>query len=100
MEPLKKLGPMIAMSGMTKYTEVNNAADPFCLTGGIKRFNLAPKPRFNAKVWPNVAEAFMELVKKCLEAKSGGYGFEWTGGKHKGIQPDSACAHRDLKYWA
>jgi hypothetical protein len=98
--PLKALGPMMAMGGMTKYTEVNNGADPFCVKGGIKRFKLAGMPRFDATVWPNVAKVFVELVKKCPDAKSGGYGFEWTSGKQKETELDSAWAHRGVKYWA
>jgi hypothetical protein len=100
LEPLKKLGPMMTMGGMTKYTEVNNVVDSFCEKGGIKRFKLAGMPRLDAKVWPNVAEIFVELVKKCPDAKGGGYGFEWTSGKQKEIELDSAWAHRDVKYWA
>ena len=95
--PLKALSPMMAMGGMTKYTEVNNGADPFCIKGGIKRFKLAGMPRFTAAVWPTVAEVFVELVKKCPDAKSGGYGFEWTSGRQKEIELDSAWAHRGVK---
>jgi hypothetical protein len=31
--------------------------------------------------------------------KMGGYGFEWTTGKQKEIELDSAWAHRDLQCW-
>ena len=100
LKPLKALGPMMAMGGMTNYTEVNNGADPFCVKGGIKRFKLAGMPKFEAGVWSNVADVFISLIKKCPDAKSGGYGFEWTSGKQKEIELDSAWAHREVKYWA
>lgn len=98
--PLKALNPIMATGGMTSYTDINNGTEPFCVKGGFKRFNLAGLPSFNAASWPKIAQNFVDLIKACPDAQSGGYGFEFLSGKAKCIEQESAWAHRDVKLWA
>jgi hypothetical protein len=99
LEPFKALSPMMAMGSMVDYTKINDSIDPFTVKGDYKCFNLAGVPRFDPAPWQEIAESFVELTKTFPDMKMGGYGFEWTTGKQKEIELDSAWAHRDLQCW-
>jgi hypothetical protein len=99
LEPIKSLNPMMAMGAMVSYTSVNDGIDPFTVTGDFKRMELAGVPRFDAAPWQGIAESFVQMTKTYPDFKMGGYGFEWTTGKQKKIELDSAWAHRDVKCW-
>ena len=97
--PISSLGPMIADVKREDYTHLNDGIDPFCVKGGFKKFTLQGVEKFSAKPWGEIAEMFVQLTKDCDDIVTGGFAFEFTTGKQKHIELESAWAHRNVKAW-
>lgn len=97
--PIVALNPAMTDAKRVDYTQLNDGIDIFCSKGDFKEFNLKGIPDFNPGAWGAVAQTFDDLTKECGDLVFGGYGFEFTTGKQKHIELDSAWAHRNVKVW-
>lgn len=96
---LLALAPTVADTKREAYNRLNDGMDVFCGKGGYKHFVMYGVSEFSADPWRDIAHVFADLSKECKDMMLGGFAFDFSTGRQKDVELDSAWGHRDVKVW-
>jgi hypothetical protein len=99
---IKALGPFMWDETRVVYSDVNNAYDPYCTTGGFKKHAVAGVPRIpgDSEVWEAEVKAYEALIEKVgAQAGRTVLVFAWNGKDDEGRWAESAFGHRGVAAW-